>query len=199
MKRWLLTIAVVLCALLSAAYGGYWVWREYYSADALTTATTQGGRPTHETQPHNKPKTHPGNIWSKNDRNRQRIIEHFKQQGIVLREVEMKSNIIAFMFLVGPEYENAVGFTMLDKPAENWNDVPNFIRGCAIPWDFKQDLILWRWNSYEGHDGSNASPEFERTYQRVKKALANYNSDGRSQHSGPLRPLGPTAPRTPPE
>ena len=42
MKRWLLTIAVVLCALLSAAYGGYWVWREYYSAEQFRAAVAEG-------------------------------------------------------------------------------------------------------------------------------------------------------------
>ena len=38
MKAWLLRISVVLCALLCAAYGGWWVWREWYSADQLYAA-----------------------------------------------------------------------------------------------------------------------------------------------------------------
>ena len=44
MKKWLLTISVVLCALLSAAYGGYWVWRGYYSAEQFRAAVAEGMR-----------------------------------------------------------------------------------------------------------------------------------------------------------
>ena len=42
MKRWLLTISVVLCALLSAAYGGYWAWREWWSAEQFREAVAEG-------------------------------------------------------------------------------------------------------------------------------------------------------------
>ena len=38
MKRWFLRIAVVLCALALLAVAGWWVWRQWYSADQIRAA-----------------------------------------------------------------------------------------------------------------------------------------------------------------
>ena len=42
MKKWLFRIAVILCALLVLAVGGWWGWREFYSADQIWAAMDSG-------------------------------------------------------------------------------------------------------------------------------------------------------------
>ncbi len=42
MKRWLLRVSVVLCALAVLAVGGWWAWREFWSADQFGKAVAEG-------------------------------------------------------------------------------------------------------------------------------------------------------------
>ena len=42
MKRWLLGISVVVCALALLVTGGWWVWRAYYSAEQFREAVEGG-------------------------------------------------------------------------------------------------------------------------------------------------------------
>ena len=42
MKRWLLRVSVLLCALAVLAVGGWWAWREWFSAEQFRAAMAEG-------------------------------------------------------------------------------------------------------------------------------------------------------------
>jgi len=44
MKRWLLRVSVVLCALAVLATGSWWGWREFYSAQVLLETVKNNDR-----------------------------------------------------------------------------------------------------------------------------------------------------------
>ena len=42
MKRWLLRVSVVLCAMVVVAVGAWWMWREWWSAEQFRAAVAKG-------------------------------------------------------------------------------------------------------------------------------------------------------------
>jgi hypothetical protein len=95
------------------------------------------------------------------------LIKALKSRGVDLRRVKTDSNVIEYMFSVGPgpESENQIGLNYWPGPHRPDESVTNY--AIAIPYEVHGDWVMWRVGGSRG----NASEEFNGRWERVRSAI----------------------------
>lgn len=98
------------------------------------------------------------------------LLAFFKQQGVNLRPAENRSNVISYMYSVGPEHtmQHLVGLTYLPRALSATEITAKY--PIALPYLNHQNWLVWQVGGPRG----NATPEYLAAWEKVRSTLKNY-------------------------
>ena len=98
------------------------------------------------------------------------LLAFFRQQGIDLRPAENRSNVISYMYSVGPEHtmQYLIGLTYHPRTLSAADVMANY--PIALPYVIHQNWVLWQVGGPRG----NVAPDYLAAWEKVRSALKDY-------------------------